>query len=101
MDQKGALHREVWKTVYEYYYDSGFNGVDWVEAGRKTNELLDKAEDLESVYAVLKTMVGMLNDRHTYVLSPSEYAEQRESEFVGVGLTVITSYSIHYTKLYD
>ncbi len=87
LDQKGALHREVWKTVYDYYYDPEFNGIDWVEVGRETSVSLKDTTDVESIYAVLKEMVGALNDRHTYILSPKDYSEFQTAEFVGVGLT--------------
>lgn len=85
--QKGALHREVWKTVYENYYDPQLKGIDWVQIGRETNEQLAGADDVQSVYEVLKSMVSRLHDRHTYILSPTDAAELQQSGFVGVGLT--------------
>lgn len=87
LEQKGQLHREVWKTIYDYYYDPAFNGVDWVAVGRETNDLLPQAADIEAVYEVLKTMASALNDPHTYVLSPRENLDFEAAESVGVGLT--------------
>ena len=87
LDQKGELHREVWKTVFEYYYDPEFNGVDWVKAGRETNDLLPEANDIEALYGVLKKMVNTLHDPHTYVLSPAECLEFEAPDELSVGLT--------------
>lgn len=87
VSQRSALHREVWKTVFDYYYDPDLNGVDWVNVGRETHEMLAAAEDVEAVYAVLKTMVEHLGDPHTYVLSPAEVSALETSGFVGVGIT--------------
>lgn len=87
VSQRSALHREVWKTVFDTYYDPQLNGVDWINVGRETHEMLADAEDVEAVYAVLKSMVERLGDPHTYVLSPAEVSALETSGFVGVGLT--------------
>jgi C-terminal processing protease CtpA/Prc len=83
--QRLLLHREVWKLVNDHYYDPSFRGLDWNQIGSASREQIEQSGNLEEVYSVLKDMVNGLDDRHTFLLSPEEYADLLRAEYVGVG----------------
>ena len=79
------LQQEVWDLVNECYYDPAFHGKDWSRINLEARPHIEAAENLEQVYVELQKMVNQLEDRHTYILTPEEYSEQKRREYVGVG----------------
>ena len=80
-----SLHRQVWELVRSQYYQPDFGGKDWDQIALDSVPKIESAESIEEVYAVLQNMVNRLEDRHTFLLTPEEYAEQKRNEYVGVG----------------
>ena len=66
---------EVWRTVYEKYYDPSFKGIDWRAVHERYRPLVDRATSDEEFYTLLKRMVGELRDAHTRFHTPEERRE--------------------------
>lgn len=84
-EKRLSLHRQVWELVRSQYYDPDFGGKDWNQIALDSVPEIEKAQDLKQVYAALQRMVNRLEDRHTFLLTPEEYAEEKRNEYVGVG----------------
>src|ERR671930_486840 len=59
------VFEEVWRTVYEKYYDPSFKGIDWRAVLERYRPLVDRATTDEEFYSLLKRMVGELHDALT------------------------------------
>lgn len=74
-----ALFDEVWGAVRTYYYDPGFNGVDWNAVRGKYRPLVGSAESDAAFRALLRSMLGELRDAHTRLIGPAQ-ARDRQAE---------------------
>ncbi|HJZ69295.1 MAG TPA: S41 family peptidase, partial [Blastocatellia bacterium] len=79
---------EVWKTVYEKYYDPSFKGTDWRAVRERYRPLVDHASSDEEFYTLLKRMVGELRDAHTRFHTPEERRERERLQAVSAGLSI-------------
>jgi carboxyl-terminal processing protease len=78
----------VWTRVNEAYVDPKFNGVDWVQAGdRHRSKILEAAND-DIFWKSLDGMVAELGDAHTRVLSPRQYAFDKDKQNLTLGLSL-------------
>lgn len=78
----------VWNRVNEAYVDPKFNGVDWVQAGdRHKTKILEAAND-DIFWKNLDGMVAELGDAHTRVLSPRQYAFDKDKQNLTLGLSL-------------
>jgi carboxyl-terminal processing protease len=79
---------DTWATINEHYYDSRFRGLDW-DAQRVAfrNEAAEAGSSRE-LYAVLRRMIGTLNDPHTRVFSPEDKFDWWHPRFITIGLGI-------------
>jgi carboxyl-terminal processing protease len=79
---------DTWATINEHYYDSRFRGLNW-DAQRVAfrNEAAEAGSSRE-LYAVLRRMIGTLNDPHTRVFSPEDKFDWWHPRFITIGLGI-------------
>jgi carboxyl-terminal processing protease len=83
-----AVFDDAWSRINERYYDRRFNGLDW-DAQRTTfRPLAADASSSQELYAVLRRMIGSLDDPHTRVFSPEEKFDWWRPRFVSTGLAI-------------
>ncbi|OYU44618.1 MAG: hypothetical protein CFE44_11955, partial [Burkholderiales bacterium PBB4] len=78
----------VWNRVNEAYVDPKFNGVDWVQAGQLHKDKILTAANDELFWKGLDGMVAELGDAHTRVLSPRQYAFDKDKQSMTLGLSL-------------
>lgn len=83
-----AVFDEVWQTIFEYYYDPNFNGIDWENLRTVFRPQAAEAKNGSELYAVLKRLLANLSDVHTRVFAPEEKFAWWSPRFVGVGISV-------------
>lgn len=62
----------IWKTINDNYYNSSFNGVDWVAVRERYRPRIDPAKTEPEFYALIKQMVRELHDLHTAFMTPTD-----------------------------
>jgi carboxyl-terminal processing protease len=83
-----AVFDDVWETINSRYYDRNFHGLDW-DAQRTTFRALAlKAQTGTELYAVVRSMIGSLNDPHTRVFAPDEKFDWWRPRVVTVGFSI-------------
>jgi carboxyl-terminal processing protease len=82
------LLEQVWRAIDERYYDRNFHGVDWGEKLRSMRPLVEQADDLPSVYRVLRRMVASLADAHTRIYSPEDAFDRNRPAGITTGVSV-------------
>ena len=91
-DAKGyaASNLEVfdtaWKLVEERYYDPNHRAINWEQIRETYRQQADTASSEKSLYAILGSMMSVLEDGHTRVASPE--AVWRAEGHIDVGLGV-------------
>lgn len=83
-----AIFDDVWQTIHDRYYDPQLRGVDWDHQREVLRPEAAMAATPTELYAVLRRLVGSLNDVHTRVFGPEEKFEWWNPRFVSIGLTV-------------
>lgn len=83
-----AVFDDVWETIDERYYDPTFRGLDWQIMRTTFRPLAAAAKGTEEFYAVLRQMIGPLQDAHTRVYSPEEKFDWWKPRFQNVGLSI-------------
>ncbi|GAB7128871.1 S41 family peptidase [Silvimonas sp. JCM 19000] len=83
-----AAFDQVWTTLRDDYVDPKLHGLDWKAVRTRYQPLaLDAASD-EDFWKTLNRMAGELNDAHTRVETPAQYAEIRQQQAAGLGIGV-------------
>lgn len=82
------IFEEVWRTVFEKYYDPSFKGTDWRAVRERYRPLVDRSKSDEEFYTLLKRMVGELHDAHTRFHTPEERRERERVQAVSAGLSI-------------
>src|SRR3989441_4568876 len=82
------VFEQVWRTVYEKYYDPSFKAIDWHAVGARYRPLVDRANSDEEFYTLLKRMVGELRDAHTRFHTPEERRERERLQAVSAGISI-------------
>jgi carboxyl-terminal processing protease len=78
----------VWTTVEARYYDPTLHGVDWRAWGERLRSAAAAAQTQDELYVVLRRLVAPLNDPHTRVFAPGEYADWQHPRYLSVGLSL-------------
>jgi carboxyl-terminal processing protease len=70
-----GVFEEVWRTVYEHYYDPTFHGLDWTAVGEKYRPLAAAAGSEAERSVVFNRMLSELGASHTghYTASDPAY----------------------------
>ncbi len=82
------LYEQVWRAVFDNYYDRNFNGVDWRLQRELYRERAAEAGSDDELYRVLRQMVGSLGDAHTRIYSPDDAFDRNRPSGTSVGITV-------------
>jgi carboxyl-terminal processing protease len=69
-----GVFEEVWRTVYEHYYDPTFHGLDWTAVGEKYRPLAAAAGSDAERSAVFNRMLSELGASHTGYYTASDPA---------------------------
>jgi carboxyl-terminal processing protease len=83
-----AVFDDVWETIDERYYDPTFRGINWQAMRTTFRPRAAAANGTEEFYAVLREMIGPLQDAHTRVYSPEEKFDWWKPKFQNVGLSI-------------
>lgn len=83
-----AVFDNVWDTIDDRYYDPKFGGVDWTGRSTAYRQAAASAKNSRELYAVLRRMIGTLNDPHTRVYPPEEKFDWWRPRFVTIGVVV-------------
>lgn len=83
-----AVFDDAWSRINEHYYDRKFHGLDWNAQRTTFRELAAASRSGPEFYAVLRRMIGSLNDPHTRVSAPEEKFDWWRPRFVSVGISV-------------
>ena len=82
------LFDQVWKLIHDDYYDSKFNGVDWVRVRTRYRPEAERASNDREIYPILEKMAAELKDAHTRVMSPEEAREDRTRNRTAFGFSL-------------
>jgi carboxyl-terminal processing protease len=83
-----AVFDDVWSTINERYYDSGFHGLDWDLQKVNFRGLAAEAGSSRELYLVLRRMIASLGDSHTRIYPPEEKFDWWRPRFVSAGLSI-------------
>lgn len=72
-----ALFEQLWTQVDQNYYDPGFHGVDWKDAGRRYRGQLRAVRDDAAFKVLIERMLGELKSSHTSLAAPTKSGDQR------------------------
>ena len=68
---------DAWRTLRDWYYDPGMNGVDWNAVRERYAELVPFVADRNDLDAVFGEMGGELSSGHVYVSPSADSAQKR------------------------
>jgi C-terminal processing protease CtpA/Prc len=75
----------VWTTINKEYYDSDFNGVDWVKSRERFQPRVAAAATEKELYELLREMVAELKDNHVSIKSPEVAQLLKRRAFPNIG----------------
>src|SRR5215813_7754248 len=79
---------QVWRAIYDNYYDKRYRGVDWRVQREIFRPLAEAARNNAEFYRVLRQMIGKLGDAHTRVYAPEEGFDRDRPAGSTVGVAV-------------
>lgn len=79
---------QVWRAIYDNYYDKRFRGVDWRLQREIFRPQAEAARNSAELYKVLRQMIGRLGDAHTRVYMPEEGFDRDRPAGATVGVAV-------------
>src|ERR1700689_3731619 len=82
------VFEKVWRDIRDHYYDSSFNGVNWVDVHTRYRPLIEVAKDDQQFYSLMSQMTGELHDAHTRFNSPEQWRNFKKQQGVGSGLSL-------------
>lgn len=71
----------AWSRIYHTYYDTTFNGIDWVAVGDELRPAARDAGTADSLRAVITTMLERLGESH-FVVVPARVADALDPDSV-------------------
>jgi carboxyl-terminal processing protease len=83
-----AVFDDVWETIRERYYDPTFHGVDWQAQRAVFRPMAAEATSAETLYGILRRMIGNLRDAHTRIRTPDEKFDWQHPRAISVGLSM-------------
>jgi carboxyl-terminal processing protease len=82
------VFEKVWRDIRDHYYDSSFNGVNWIDVHTRYRPLIEVAKDDQQFYSLMSQMTGELHDAHTRFNSPEQWKNFKKQQGVGSGISV-------------
>lgn len=77
---------QVWRAIYDNYYDKRFKGLDWRSQRDIYRPQAEAAQNSAELYRVLRQMIGRLGDAHTRIYSPEDGFDRHRPSGTTVGL---------------
>lgn len=87
-EDRTKVFDQVWRLIYDNYYDRNFRGVDWRQQRDAFRPRADSAVNTDEFYRVLRQMIGKLGDAHTRIYSPDDGFDRYRPAGLSVGLIV-------------
>lgn len=87
-EERIKVFDQVWRAIYDNYYDKNFRGVDWREQKDLFRPKVESAATSAEFYGVLRQMLGKLGDAHTRIYSPEDGFDRYRPSGLTVGLIV-------------
>jgi len=87
-EERLKVFDQVWRAIYDNYYDKNFRGVDWRQQKDMFRPLAESAATSAELYRVLRQMLGKLGDAHTRIYSPEDGFDRYRPSGLTVGLVV-------------
>ncbi len=79
---------QVWRAIYDNYYDRRYRGVDWRMQREIYRQQAEMARNSAELYRVLRQMIGKLGDAHTRIYSPEDGFDRNRPSGTTVGVVV-------------
>lgn len=79
---------QVWRTIYDNYYDKRYRGVDWRQQREIFRPQAEAARNSAELYRALRQMIGQLGDAHTRIYAPEEGFDRDRPAGATVGVAV-------------
>jgi C-terminal peptidase prc len=79
---------QVWRAIYDNYYDKSFRGVDWRQQREVFRPQIESAASSAEFYRLLRQMIGKLGDAHTRIYAPEDGFDRYRPAGLTVGLVV-------------
>jgi len=87
-EERLKIFDQVWRLIYENYYDKNFRGVDWRQQREAFRPMAESANNNDEFYRVIRQMIGKLGDAHTRIYSPDDGFDRYRPSGLSVGLIV-------------
>ncbi|MEK7830808.1 MAG: S41 family peptidase [Acidobacteriota bacterium] len=87
-EERSKVFDQVWRLIYDNYYDRNFRGIDWRDQRDAFRPQAESAANTDEFYRVLRQMIGKLGDAHTRIYSPDDGFDRYRPAGLSVGLIV-------------
>lgn len=87
-EERARVFDQVWRAIYDNYYDKNFRGVDWRQLRDSFRPQAESSANNAEFYRVLRQMIGKLGDAHTRIYSPEDGFDRYRPSGMTVGLIV-------------
>lgn len=87
-EERIKIFDQVWRAIYDNYYDKNFRGVDWRQQKDFFRQQAESSATNAELYRVLRQMLGKLGDAHTRIYSPEDGFDRYRPSGLTVGLIV-------------
>lgn len=87
-EERAKVFDQVWRLIYDNYYDRNFRGIDWREQRDAFRPVAESATNNAEFYRTLRQMIGKLGDAHTRIYSPEDGFDRYRPSGLSVGLIV-------------
>lgn len=87
-EERVKLFDQVWRLIFDNYYDKNFRGIDWRQQKDTFRPMAESAENNDEFYRVIRQMIGKLGDAHTRVYSPDDGFDRYRPSGLSVGVVV-------------
>lgn len=87
-EERVKVFDQVWRLIYDNYYDRNFRGIDWREQRETFRPAAETATNNTEFYRALRQMIGKLGDAHTRIYSPEDGFDRYRPSGLSVGLIV-------------
>jgi len=79
---------QVWRAIYDNYYDKRYRGVDWRLQRETFRPQAEASRNNAELYRVLRQMIGKLGDAHTRIYAPEDGFDRNRPSGTTVGVAV-------------
>jgi len=87
-EERIRVFDQVWRAIYDNYFDKRFRGVDWRLQREIFRPQAEAARNNAELYRVLRQMLGKLGDAHTRIYAPEDGFDRHRPSGTTVGVVV-------------